>query len=195
MTAIPKARNEKRRTVYVTEVYRYYAGFVSRTLAMIIDLILLSIGLLLFGIGFDFLRRTSGIAQLVTFLRNDVPATVPLLDFFISPTFQLLFTFGSGFLYLTFFYGVVGTTIGKHLLGLRVVNSMGKSPDIRQIVVRVLAYAVSALPLYLGFLAILNDERRRGWHDRISGTYVVHGWDAQGDETFLRGAIERLKRP
>jgi uncharacterized RDD family membrane protein YckC len=193
MTAIPKARNDKRRSLVVTEVYRYYAGFVSRTLASVIDLVLLFIGLLLFSISFDFLRRTSGISQLVTFLRNDVPSSVPVLDFFISPTFGVLFTLGSGFLYLTFFYGVVGTTIGKHLLGLRVVNREGKSPDLRQIVVRVLAYAVSALPLYLGFLAILSDDRRRGWHDRISGTYVVHAWDAQGDESFLRRVIDRIR--
>ena len=28
-------------------------------------------------------------------------------------------------------------------------------------------------PLYIGFIVILFDEQRRGWHDQISRTFVV----------------------
>lgn len=37
------------------------------------------------------------------------------------------------------------------------------------------AAVLSALPLGLGFLAIGWDKRKRGWHDRMAGTYVVRG--------------------
>ena len=37
---------------------------------------------------------------------------------------------------------------------------------------RFLAYFVSALPLYLGFLWIALDRRKQGWHDKIARTIV-----------------------
>lgn len=41
---------------------------------------------------------------------------------------------------------------------------------------RTLAYLASMLPVYVGFLNILVDDRRRGWHDLLAGTVVVHSW-------------------
>ena len=33
--------------------------------------------------------------------------------------------------------------------------------------------SLGAFPLYLGFLSILWDDERRGWHDRIAKTHVI----------------------
>jgi hypothetical protein len=39
---------------------------------------------------------------------------------------------------------------------------------------RVLALILALLPLGLGYRAILRDPRRRGWHDRMTGTEVIY---------------------
>jgi uncharacterized RDD family membrane protein YckC len=41
-----------------------------------------------------------------------------------------------------------------------------------QAVGRLLGYVVSSI-LYLGFIWILFDERRQGWHDKLAGTVVI----------------------
>jgi uncharacterized RDD family membrane protein YckC len=66
---------------------------------------------------------------------------------------------------------VWGATIGKKVLGLRIVNAAGTKPTIGQIIVRYLGYIPSAF-CYLGYLWILKSEKR-GWHDLLAGTYVV----------------------
>ena len=33
---------------------------------------------------------------------------------------------------------------------------------------------ISAMVILLGFVWILIDKKRQGWHDKIAGTYVVN---------------------
>ena len=40
-------------------------------------------------------------------------------------------------------------------------------------IVRLFGYFVSAFVFYLGFIWILFDKRKRGWHDMMAGTIVV----------------------
>jgi uncharacterized RDD family membrane protein YckC len=58
---------------------------------------------------------------------------------------------------------VWGATIGKKVLGLRIVNAAGTKPTVGQVIVRYLGYIPSAF-FYLGYLWILKSE---------AGTYVV----------------------
>jgi uncharacterized RDD family membrane protein YckC len=48
---------------------------------------------------------------------------------------------------------------------------------------------LAALPLYLGFLWSLVDNRRQGLHDKVAGTCVVYAWAARPDEAFLRDCV------
>jgi uncharacterized RDD family membrane protein YckC len=67
-----------------------------------------------------------------------------------------------------------GATPGKSAVALRIVDAeTGKPPSTGRLVVRLLCYFVSALPLYLGFLWIAVDRRKQGWHDKIAGTVVI----------------------
>lgn len=70
--------------------------------------------------------------------------------------------------------GMTGATVGKRLLGLRVVRLDGSTLGVWRSMGRSLAYAVSAIPLYLGFASIFWSERSQCWHDAICGTLVVH---------------------
>lgn len=172
--------------------YATYAGFVSRALAMVIDLLIIGAVLLAGGIAADFFVRTSGIGQLLRLLAGELPWITPLRIFLVSTSFELIVAIVFGYCYFAFFYLFGGATIGKYLLGLRVVSADGGRLAPTQAAFRVFAYALSAFALYLGFLAVLVDDQRRGWHDRLSNSAVVHRWHARPDEQFLRRVIEKL---
>jgi len=64
-------------------------------------------------------------------------------------------------------------TPGKILVGARIADAeTGNAPTLRQLLVRLGAYALSALPLMLGFVWIAFNPRKQGWHDSLAGTVV-----------------------
>ncbi|MBI2363274.1 MAG: RDD family protein, partial [Elusimicrobia bacterium] len=67
-----------------------------------------------------------------------------------------------------------GATPGKKLLGLQVVSYAGSAPiDNKTAVLRSLFTLVSAAPVGLGYLWVLWEKDKRGWHDLLAGTRVV----------------------
>jgi uncharacterized RDD family membrane protein YckC len=76
--------------------------------------------------------------------------------------------------YLVFGWTVFGSTVGTALMGLQVVARSGGRVSLGAGLLRLLGYLLSALPLYLGFLWVLLDRKRLGWHDYLSGTKVVY---------------------
>jgi uncharacterized RDD family membrane protein YckC len=41
--------------------------------------------------------------------------------------------------------------------------------------VRLIGLGLAIIPLFAGFLPVLVDDRRRGLHDFLAGTVVLHG--------------------
>ena len=74
--------------------------------------------------------------------------------------------------YFIVMHGLGGQTIGKMLLGLRVVGDDRQPPSFRQAALRWLA-AVGFAPIGLGFLWVLWQSEKRGWHDFVARTWVV----------------------
>jgi uncharacterized RDD family membrane protein YckC len=73
------------------------------------------------------------------------------------------------------FWRYCGATPGKSALGMKIVDAKtGQAPGTLRLVVRFLAYFVSAFPLYLGFLWAAVDRRKQGWHDKIARTIVIN---------------------
>jgi len=64
-------------------------------------------------------------------------------------------------------------TIGKHIMGLVVTDTAGRRLGFLQATGRHAAKYLSALPLFLGFMAALFNPQRLTWHDRLAGTRVV----------------------
>ena len=73
-----------------------------------------------------------------------------------------------------------GGTIGKKLLGIRVVKENGLRASFFTMLIREwIGKSISALVLSLGFLWILIDKENQGWHDKLMSTYVVSDFSGQ----------------
>jgi uncharacterized RDD family membrane protein YckC len=59
-------------------------------------------------------------------------------------------------------------------MGLRVMTPRGSHPSVTRSIVRVIGLGLAIVPLFLGFLPVLVDARRRGLHDLLAGTVVLY---------------------
>jgi uncharacterized RDD family membrane protein YckC len=64
-------------------------------------------------------------------------------------------------------------TIGKQAMGLKVTDAAGERLSFLRASGRHAAKYLSALPLFLGFMAALFNAQRLTWHDRLAATRVV----------------------
>lgn len=67
-----------------------------------------------------------------------------------------------------------GTTPGKRMLGMRVIKENGADAGFVAMFIReIIGKFISAMIFLLGYLWILFDRERQGWHDKLASTYVV----------------------
>lgn len=67
-----------------------------------------------------------------------------------------------------------GANIGKFITGLRVIDKNGHYLTFKRSFFRqVIGYKFSALLFGLGFLAIIRDPDKQGWHDKAVGSRVI----------------------
>lgn len=65
-------------------------------------------------------------------------------------------------------------TPGKIAIRASIVDARtGGKPTATQLAIRYVGYYVSLLPLCLGFVWILFDPKKQGWHDKLAHTVVV----------------------
>lgn len=135
------------------------AGFLYRLGASAVDGLILAFVLAIFGMG-ALLALGPGEHGLSAFSSSGVFIAFYLLF--------LLLSLG----YFTFFLGWAGRTPGKALLKLDVRRSDGAPMTYTRAFLRWAGYLVSLTFAGLGFFWVLFDERKRGWHDYLSGTWV-----------------------
>jgi len=75
--------------------------------------------------------------------------------------------------YFVTFWSTTGQTPGNRMLRIRVRAVGGERLLPRRSLLRFVGLTLAALPLFLGFLIILIDDRRRGLQDRLARTVVV----------------------
>ena len=67
-----------------------------------------------------------------------------------------------------------GQSPGKMAIGIKIVKTDGTSIGIGTTLLReIIGKIVSSIILLLGYIWILFDGKRQGWHDKIASTYVV----------------------
>lgn len=84
-------------------------------------------------------------------------------------------TFVAWAAYYVLLEAYLGGTIGKLILGMRVVDERGRAPGLRPAVTRNLLRIVDFLPFayILGGLAVALSSEKQRVGDRVAGTYVV----------------------
>ncbi|WP_456486976.1 RDD family protein [Candidatus Alkanophaga liquidiphilum] len=84
----------------------------------------------------------------------------------------LVFLISAG--YFIYFFGKKGMTLGMRLMRIKVCRTDGTCPiGYKRGFLRWVGMIISNLVIGLGFLWILIDKNRQGWHDKIADTYVV----------------------
>ena len=80
-----------------------------------------------------------------------------------------------GLAYYIYFHGSTsGQTVGKKVLGIRVMRLRDAAPlGYGSAALRYVASFLSALPLGLGYFWMLWDDEKQTWHDKIAGSVVV----------------------
>lgn len=140
-----------------------WGGFFRRLCALSVDLLVLSVLSFAFfyfayagySVGIAAHRRTFSGGNLDVFL-------------FLCLVGWLFLVTG----YFVLLHGMAGQTVGKWLLGLRIVGANQAPITYRQALVRWAGSWVSAL-MGAGLLWILFHPQKRGWHDLMAGTWVI----------------------
>lgn len=66
------------------------------------------------------------------------------------------------------------TTPGKMCLSMKIVDATSmQKPTHKQLIIRLLSYAISAIPLFLGVIWMIFNKKKQTWHDKISNTLVI----------------------
>lgn len=75
--------------------------------------------------------------------------------------------------FFTLFWRKSGQTLGMQAWRIKLVDSSGQTPSIRQCVLRCAVALISFIPFGLGFWWSLIDPSGLCWHDRASGTQLA----------------------
>ena len=146
------------------------AGFWRRAVAFVVDgTVLLALFGALAGLSCTLLRRPlPRLSQLGPDYLVDVAVNGDALTLTGLALFAAL-----ALAYFAVFHGLVGQTVGKKLVGIRVIDGFGERLSLGRSMLRSFGYVASSLVLLLGFLWIGFDREKRGLHDWIADTYVI----------------------
>jgi uncharacterized RDD family membrane protein YckC len=160
-----------------------YVGFWKRFLAFLVDslvvtVVLSPLMLALYGGGY-FAKLNAELAALLVSSGDpnaDVARVIEILgrpDSAVSALGDIRVQLGL-LVATVLFWRFRGATPGKMLIKARIVTADGlRQPSTGRLTGRFLAYFVSIVPAFLGFLWIAFDKRKQGWHDKLAGTVVI----------------------
>ena len=138
----------------------YYAGLATRTLAFAIDAAVINAVVWFIGLV---------VALALSLLK--IPEEVRTVMAVIGAGIAVVWTVT----YFAYFWSATGQTPGDRVMRIRVEDARtGSTIRLRRGFVRFAALVLAAIPLCAGLLMILVDSHRRGLHDRIVRTEVVH---------------------
>lgn len=138
-----------------------YAGFGTRLLANIIDVILLAIIAIIIGLVFDWLGWIDVDAMQAAQAKNEIT------------TFEIVWNVVTTIAFIAMWVVWAGTP-GKLLLKLKILDAeTGNKISVWQAIIRYFMYIPSGLVFGLGFFWIFFDKHKQGWHDKVAKTVVV----------------------
>jgi uncharacterized RDD family membrane protein YckC len=167
-----------------------YAGFASRFIAYIIDLAVVIGAITVVGIVVSLLLNFFRLDELIdTILASDnVLGDILRLVAFLGSVAFISFSY-----FVLIWTFTAGQSMGKALVGVRIVPTDGSRLTVWRAIIRYFAFLLSALVLFLGLLWVLVSDSRQGWHDKIARTFVIYDWPAREDETIVVNLQSRWK--
>ncbi len=148
---------------------RLWAYMADKFILYLMSLVLFLIGLIAMGSG--------GVSPWSIVVTGDLPRGMGLFMALYLMTALLI-----DMVYYIWFHGTVGQTLGKRLLGLRVIRISGEKMTLGIAFLRWVGSLVSGIFFFLGFLWIAVDGRKQGWHDKIAATLVIRVRNEPGTE-------------
>ena len=140
-----------------------HAGFISRAIAFVLDIVVMSVALLA---AIALVQSLLGFFTLYGLVGQRVAQSTPFRDIVIAVC--ALIGVGIAIGYPVGFWVLLGQTPGKLLMGVRIARINGQPLTIRRALLRYVGYWLSAIPLGLGFFWVLVDDRRQCWHDKLA---------------------------
>jgi uncharacterized RDD family membrane protein YckC len=181
-----------------------YAGFFTRAVALLLDMLIVSAIIFVIywsiRLPFAFFLNLNPDTCSSSSMLPRVERLTPDLLCLGAQFIWTVSAFVAAPLYFVLFYSSTGQTIGKYVMGIRVVRLDGKHMSLGASILRWFGLFLSTVPLGLGFFWVLVDDRRQAWHDKLAHTCVVYAWQAGQDE-FVVARIQRwlsgdrLRRP
>jgi uncharacterized RDD family membrane protein YckC len=130
-----------------------FAGFWIRVGAYLLDGVIMAIGVIV-GI----------IAVLALAAASPAIAVVAIVALYAAAA-----------CYQPYMWWQYGATLGQRAVGIRVVRDVDGGPiSGGSAVIRFIGIIVSGWVLYLGLIWVAFEPRKRGWHDMMAGTVVIH---------------------
>jgi len=143
-----------------------YGGFLRRLFASMVDDIVLHLA------AFAVLVMIMVLAILAGIFTLDDIEIGEAGDGILLPYYAMFVSMNA--FYYTWFHGTTGQTLGKRIFGIRVLKTDGSPAGFGTAFLRWVGYLISGIPFFLGFLWVVIDRKRQGWHDKIAGTIVVN---------------------
>lgn len=146
--------------------YLQKAGFFVRMLAIIIDSLIINAGFIILGFIIDYVM----VIILNYFGITDEETVSDIIGGTIY-FFYVLF-FPAYFIFLTYKYQ---STIGKKILGIKVVSADESNLTLGRIIKReTIGKILSSLFFGFGFLMAIFTKNKQALHDKIAKTFVVY---------------------
>jgi uncharacterized RDD family membrane protein YckC len=137
-----------------------YAGFATRAVGLVVDIVIIDV------------VTVVGVAIVSLVLSTIVPGdhSLGLPEALTAGALWLISVGG----YFVGFWSLVGRTPGMRLMRLELRAADGGDVGFLRAALRFVGLIVAAIPLGLGFLLTLVDDRRQGLQDKIGGTVVLY---------------------
>jgi len=161
----------QKRLEWVSEEDLTLATIQSRSMAILIDFIIIFIIFFLIGKITDWIDLGITNIKLVNIFHIEIETKD------MSETKILLFKTLLGFVPIIYFalttYFTNGQSIGKKILGIKIVSIYHSRIGLWHCIERSLGYVASTLELLIGFYQVFWNPNRMTLHDRIAETIVI----------------------
>jgi uncharacterized RDD family membrane protein YckC len=176
----------------ISRPHIHEAGFVSRLVAFALDVVIVSMSSIVFAALISLILSFFGFSARdlsQEYPTSDAVAVLQLIIIVLAALAVVLFIPA----YFVLFWVLVGATPGKRILGLKVMRAGTQRLSWGRAIVRYIGYWISALPIFLGFLWILVDTRRQGWHDKLADSIVAYSWPVPESDQVPHGSGNELR--